>query len=261
MKVRKANFKVAVVTGASGGIGQVICEKLAENGLVIAAIDKNREELETSLKRLQNKGYEATAYSVDISNFAAVEEVITAIEKELGAIEILVNAAGVLRLGSIDTFDKADWDISFAVNTSGVFHMSSAVSKYMIPRKRGAIVTVSSNAGHMPRMTMAAYGASKAAATMFTKCLGLELAQYNIRCNVISPGSTDTSMLKKLWNDEYGAQETIEGEPTAYRVGIPLGKIAEPLEISEAVLFLVSDRASHITMQDIVVDGGATLGI
>ncbi|WP_149475641.1 2,3-dihydro-2,3-dihydroxybenzoate dehydrogenase [Oceanobacillus polygoni] len=261
MNVSEIKGKIAVVTGAAGGMGQIISEKLAENGAVIVAIDTNSQVLKKCVKELQNKGYQATDFSIDISNLDAVEEVVALIESDIGSIEILVNAAGMLRLGEIDVLDKEDWDASFAVNATGVFHVSSSVSRRMIPRKSGAIITVSSNAAHMPRMAMAAYGASKAAATMFTKCMGLELAQYNIRCNVISPGSTETSMLKKLWKDEHGAQKTIEGQSEAYRVGIPLGKLGKPKDIAETVLFLVSDHASHITMHDMVIDGGATLGI
>ena len=95
---------------------------------------------------------------------------------------------------------------------------------------------------------------------MFTKCLGLEYARYHIRCNVVSPGSTDTEMQRLLWKDDQGAVPIIEGAPDSFRVGIPLGKIALPSDIADAVVFLVSDRAGHLTMQDVCVDGGATLG-
>ena len=110
-------------------------------------------------------------------------------------------------------------------------------------------------------MQMAAYAASKAASTMFTKCLGLELAQHNIRCNVVSPGSTDTAMQRALWADENGAQAVIAGSPETFRVGIPLRRIASPEDVAEAVSFLVSERARHITLHDLYVDGGATLGV
>ncbi|MDY0393214.1 2,3-dihydro-2,3-dihydroxybenzoate dehydrogenase [Virgibacillus halophilus] len=261
MKKNELAGKIAVVTGAAGGMGQIIAKQLAEHGAVIAAIDQNENELVNSTKIWREKGYHVTAFPADISDSAAVEEVISKVESDLGPIEILVNIAGVLRLGTIETLSETDWDISFAVNATGVFHVSRIVSKYMVSRRSGSIVTVSSNASHMPRMAMAAYSASKAAATMFTKCLGLELAQHHIRCNIVSPGSTDTKMLRKLWKDENGAQQTIDGQLEAYRVGIPLGKIGSPSEIADAVLFLVSDHASHITMQDMVVDGGATLGV
>jgi 2,3-dihydro-2,3-dihydroxybenzoate dehydrogenase len=107
---------------------------------------------------------------------------------------------------------------------------------------------------------MAAYAASKAAATQLTRCLGLELAEYGIRCNIVSPGSTDTEMQRLLWSDETGKQSTIYGSLKDFRLGIPLSRIATPEEIADAVLFLLSDQARHITMHDLRIDGGATLG-
>jgi 2,3-dihydro-2,3-dihydroxybenzoate dehydrogenase len=107
---------------------------------------------------------------------------------------------------------------------------------------------------------MAAYAASKAAAVMFTKCLGLELAGDGIRCNVVAPGSTDTPMLRGMWADGDGAATVLAGSPGAYRVGVPLGRIGAAEDVADAVLFLASDLARHITMHDLYVDGGAALG-
>jgi 2,3-dihydro-2,3-dihydroxybenzoate dehydrogenase len=95
---------------------------------------------------------------------------------------------------------------------------------------------------------------------MFTKCLGLEVARHGIRCNVVAPGSTDTPMLRSMWHDETGRTSTIDGSLAAYRVGIPLGKLARPRDVAEAVVFLLCDRAAHITMHSLTVDGGAALG-
>ncbi len=106
---------------------------------------------------------------------------------------------------------------------------------------------------------MAAYGASKAAMASLSHNAALELAPYGVRCNVVSPGSTDTPMLRGMWQDEHGAAGTIAGKPEAFRLGIPLGKLATPADVAGAVLYLASDLAGHVTMQDIVVDGGATL--
>jgi 2,3-dihydro-2,3-dihydroxybenzoate dehydrogenase len=129
----------------------------------------------------------------------------------------------------------------------------------MAARGRGTIVTVGSNVTGVVRHGMGAYAASKAAATMLTKCLGLELAEHGVRCNVVSPGSTDTPMQRAMWHDGDGAQAVIQGTPRTYRVGIPLRRLAEPRDVAEAVVLLVSDRSRHITMQELYVDGGATL--
>ena len=106
---------------------------------------------------------------------------------------------------------------------------------------------------------MAGYSASKAASSLFTRCLGLELAEYGIRCNVVSPGSTETPMLQSMWEDESGRQATLKGSLATYKLGIPLGKLAQTRDVAEAVCFLASDAAGHITMQDLYVDGGASL--
>ncbi|WNG36060.1 2,3-dihydro-2,3-dihydroxybenzoate dehydrogenase [Archangium violaceum] len=251
--------KVALVTGAAQGIGAAVARALAE-GASIAALDTREEGLSVLVEELRQRGCRAAAFKVDVSDSAAVEAVVERVERELGPIEILANVAGVLRMGSVVSLSDEDWATTFAVNTHGVFHVSRAVARRMVPRKSGVIVTVGSNASGVPRMQMAAYAASKAASTMFTKCLGLELAQHNIRCNVVSPGSTDTAMQRGMWADENGAQAVIAGSLETFRLGIPLRRIATPADIADAVAFLVSDRARHITLHDLCVDGGATLG-
>jgi 2,3-dihydro-2,3-dihydroxybenzoate dehydrogenase len=228
---------------------------------VIAALDVQEGKVAALVAELRERGARAAAFAADVGDSAAVERVVETIERDLGPIGVLVNVAGVLRTGPAVSFSDEDWAATFAVNTHGVFHVSRAVARRMVPRRSGVIVTVGSNASGVPRMQMAAYAASKAASTMFTKCLGLELAQHNIRCNVVSPGSTDTAMQRALWADENGAQAVIAGSPETYRVGIPLRRIASPEDVAEAVSFLVSERARHITLHDLYVDGGATLGV
>ncbi|MFF3212597.1 2,3-dihydro-2,3-dihydroxybenzoate dehydrogenase [Streptomyces sp. NPDC002886] len=252
--------KVALVTGAAGGIGLAVARRLAEEGATVAAVDRDAERLEEAVDKLRADGLSARAYPADVTVTTQVEAVVDTVEHELGPLDMLVNTAGILRMGEIKDFSDEDWLQTFEVNVSGVFRVSRTTVNRMIPRSRGAIVTVASNAAGTARAAMGAYGASKAAATMLTKSLGLEVAKHNIRCNVVAPGSTDTAMLASMWEDEQGPSKTIAGCPDAFKVGIPLGKLARTTDIAEAVLFLLSDRAAHITLHVLTVDGGATLG-
>ncbi|MCU5067867.1 2,3-dihydro-2,3-dihydroxybenzoate dehydrogenase [Bacillus pacificus] len=256
MNLGEFDGKTVLVTGAAQGIGSVVAKMFLERGATVIAVDQNEEGLNELLNEIHLK-----TFCLDVSDSTAVEQMVNDIENEIAPIDILVNVAGVLRMGAIHSLSDEDWNKTFSVNSTGVFYMSRAVSKHMMQRKSGVIVTVGSNAANTPRMEMAAYAASKAATTMFMKCLGLELAAYNIRCNVVSPGSTETEMQRLLWADENGEKNIIAGSQSTYRLGIPLQKIAQPSEIAEAVLFLASDKASHITMHNLSVDGGATLGV
>jgi 2,3-dihydro-2,3-dihydroxybenzoate dehydrogenase len=175
-------------------------------------------------------------------------------------IDGLVNGAGVLFPGSFEATTRDAWVGTFDVNVHGTFFMCHSVARRMIKRRTGAVVTIASNAGSTPRANMAAYCASKAATIMLTKCMGLELGRHGIRCNVVSPGSTNTAMLRALAGDDVERDgKLIEGDQQVYRLGIPLRRIAEPADIARAVAFLLSDEANHITLHDLVVDGGATL--
>lgn len=261
MKEFDREKKVALVTGAAQGIGEAVTRALSKRGYTVAAIDTNSDKLNILVEELKSQGSNVIGFTVDVADSMAVQKVTDEIEQKIGSVEVLVNIAGVLRMGSINSLSKEDWERTFAVNSTGVFNVSQSVSKYMIERRRGSIVTVGSNAASVPRMSMAAYAASKAAATMFTKCLGLELAQYNIRCNLVSPGSTNTEMQWALWDNENGEQAVIKGSLETFKVGIPLQKIAKPSDIANTVLFLISDEANHITMNNVCVDGGATLGV
>ncbi|MCI4143081.1 2,3-dihydro-2,3-dihydroxybenzoate dehydrogenase [Streptomyces sp. MMS20-AI2-20] len=253
--------KIALVTGAAGGIGAAVVRTLAERGASVAAVDKDDDRLDEVAAKLAAEGLRVRAFPADVTTSAGAERMVADVEDVLGPLDQLVNGAGVLRLGKATGLTDADWAATFAVNANGVFFVSRAVINRMVPRRSGAVVTIASNAAGTARTDMAAYAASKAAATMFTKCLGLEVAQYGIRCNVVAPGSTETPMLTSMWQDDKGRSATLEGSPAAYRVGIPLGKLASPSDVADAVAFLLSDQASHITMHGLTVDGGATLGV
>ncbi|MFI0408059.1 2,3-dihydro-2,3-dihydroxybenzoate dehydrogenase [Actinomadura sp. 3N508] len=245
---------VAVVTGAAGGIGAATVEALALNDHRVAALDLDAGRVRSLADQARERGLDVTGHAVDVGDAPAVEAVFDKIEAELGPITDVVNVAGLLRPAAVLDTTDADWAATFAVNVTGVFVVSRAAARRMRRRRRGAIVTVGSNAGGVPRGGMAAYAASKAAAAHLTRCLGLEMAPHGVRCNIVSPGSTDTPMLRTL-----GAGDVIAGDAAAFRTGIPLGRIAAPADIAEAVLFLLSERARHITMHELYVDGGATL--
>ncbi|SNY73010.1 2,3-dihydro-2,3-dihydroxybenzoate dehydrogenase [Paractinoplanes atraurantiacus] len=245
---------IAFVTGAGQGIGRAVALAFAEAGTRVAAVDREAKGVE----QLAAEHDGITAYVADVSRSSEVQGVVEAVELGIGPITVLANVAGVLRTGAVVDFSDDDWAALFDVNVGGVFRASRAVARRMVTRRAGVIVTVSSNAAGIPRSGMAAYAASKAASTAFTKSLGLELAPYGIRCNVVAPGSTDTPMQRSLWDDK-GPDTVIAGDPATFRTGIPLGRLAEPEDVADAVLFLASDRARHITMHDLYVDGGATL--
>lgn len=253
----------AVVSGAAQGIGAAVALALARAGVPVAALDVQDEALQALAARCEADGLPLLPYCVDVADAAAVRATVERIEARAGAIGMLANVAGVLRLGAALELSDDDWAHCFDVNTHGVFHLTRAVARRMLARGDGgggSIVTVGSNAAGVPRTQMAAYAASKAAAHQFTRCLGLELAPLGIRCNIVAPGSTDTPMQRQLWTDAQAAERIVRGAPETFRTGIPLGRIAAPADVAEAVLFLLSDAARHITLHTLTVDGGATLG-
>jgi len=249
--------RIALVTGAAGGIGRAVVGRLRAGGARVVAAD------------LPSAALDALAVPdavrvepLDVTDSNAVEALFTRIEAEWGPVDLLASLAGVLKTGTIAETSDEDWRRHFAVNTDGVFHLGRAAARRMGARRRGAIVVVSSNAGGVPRQGMGVYATSKAAATMLTRCLGLELAPLGVRCNVVAPGSTLTPMLTGMWddpNDPDAPARIIAGSPETFRLGIPLGKLGTPDDVAEAVAFLLSDRAAHITMGELYVDGGAAL--
>ncbi len=260
-EVHAVKGKVALVTGAAGGIGAAVVRAIAQRGGLPAAVDADGVALKERTESLAGEGLRAEGFTADVTRPEEAEATVAAVEEQLGPVDYLVNAAGILRLAEARHLSDTDWADTLAVNATGVFHMSRAAVNRMVPRRGGAIVTVASNAAATPRKHMAAYAASKAAATMYTKCLGLEVAEYGIRCNLVAPGSTDTPMLTAMWQDDSGRETTIRGSLEAYKVGIPLRKLATPQDVARAVVFLLSDDAAHITMHALTVDGGATLGV
>lgn len=251
--------KVALVSGAAQGIGAAVVDALATQGASVALLDVQPCVEDYARQLSQRHDRPMLGIALDISDNTAVTDAVASIEATLGPIAILVNVAGILRMDAVLDISSEDWLRTFAVNTHGVFHLSTAVARYMVQRRCGSIITVGSNAANVPRTRMAAYAAAKAAAHQFTRCLGLELAASGIRCNIVSPGSTDTPMQCQLWTSSDAVNSILHGSPADFRLGIPLQRLATPQDIAASVCFLASDEARHITLHDLRVDGGATL--
>ncbi|WP_111858478.1 SDR family oxidoreductase [Acinetobacter sp. CFCC 10889] len=254
---------VFIVTGAARGIGAVVAIKLLQQDHQVIGIDLNSElntwDIVQQLSPAQQQNFHAIAH--DISQTNSLIEHIQQSPWADQPITGLVNAAGILEMGSLLDTTAAQWQHNLAVNFMGPALLSQWVAKQMMPHKTGAIVSISSNAALIPRMNMGLYATTKATVSHYFKNLALELAPHGIRCNLVLPGSTLTQMQKQLWTDEHPPRGIVEGNLEQYRSGIPLGKMAEPEDVANAILFLLSDQAQQITMHELVVDGGATLGV
>lgn len=257
-----------IVTGAAGGIGSaVVAAILARHELhgmaTVYAVD-NAWPAQPGEDAAPNTSAHIVRRSLDVTDEAAFAELVT----ELGArhtLRALVNAAGVLATGPAVGLDRGTIDRLLSVNFIATMGCSLAVARTMLDQGDGnaaapsrSIVTIASNAGTLPRAAFAAYGASKAAASHFTRSLGLELGAAGIRCNVVNPGTTRTPMVETMWAGVDRSAATIAGDPALFRTGIPLGRVADPVDIAAVVAFLLSEDAKHITAEAITVDGGAT---
>lgn len=241
--------KTVWVTGAGRGIGLEVANAFLENGATVIGFDLVFDEPK----------YDFECIELDISDEQAVANTMLSVSERHPVLDVLVNGAAILHLGRFEDTSLENFQRCINVNAGGAFLMIQQTMPLFKQQKSGAIVTISSNAAKVPRQNMAAYCASKAALSALSHTAALELAPYGVRCNVVCPGSTDTPMQRLLWTDDEAEKNTIRGFPEQYKLGIPLGKIAQPDDIAQVVLFFASSMANHITMQDVVADGGATL--
>lgn len=242
--------KTVWVTGAGRGIGFATALAFVKQGANVTGFDL-----------AFNQGhYPFNTEVIDIVDHQQVAQLCQRLFQTQATLDVLVNSAGILRLGATDEISIDDWKNVFSVNVDGAFNLFQQTMAQFRRQKSGAIVTVISDAAHLPRIEMSAYSASKAALKSLALTVGLELASSGVRSNLVSPGSTETAMQQMLWLSNDAKQQRIDGLSRQFKLGIPLGKIAQPHEIASTILFLASDLASHITLQDIVVDGGSTLG-
>lgn len=247
--------RAAFVTGAAGGIGHAMVAALRGAGARVFATDTAE-----ALAGMATTDPEVIWHPLDLRDGAATEAAVARAARELGPIRLGAHVAGVLGTGEVTETPEAEWQRVMDINAGGTFRVGRALGARMRDQgEGGAIVVVGSNAAGIPRHGMGAYAASKAAAAMLVRCLGLELAADGIRCNIVAPGSTLTPMQTGMWADDQGAARVIAGDAARFRTGIPLGKLANPDDVAQAAMFLLSEQAGHVTMADLYVDGGATL--
>jgi 2,3-dihydro-2,3-dihydroxybenzoate dehydrogenase len=246
------------VTGAAGGIGRSVAEQVAREGGKLALSDVDSTTL-TEVTRALGPAV-AFARALDVSDVAAVQQTVNDIEQQAGALGGLAAVAGKFVPSAALSTGIELWDEIFSINARGAFACLRGAGEKLAARGRGAMVLVGSQSAKVVRLDQLAYGASKAAATYAAKCLGLELAGHGVRVNVVHPGVTETPLARAEWERGRGsAGAHVAGNLNRFRVPIPRGAVAQPAEIAAAVCFLLSDEARHVTMAELIVDGGSSL--
>jgi 3-oxoacyl-[acyl-carrier protein] reductase len=238
--------KVAIVTGASRGIGRAIALKMADCGAKVVVSARSTEALESLVNEICQKGGEALSVPSDISSSADVERLFDAAVEAFGRVDILVNNAGITRDNLLVRMKDADWDAVLDTNLKGAFLCSRAAAKIMSKQRVGRMINISSVVGEMGNAGQANYCASKAGLIGLTKSVARELSKRNVTVNAVTPGFIVTEMTEGL-NDK--VKENLLEQ-------IPLGRFGEADDIVSAVLFLASDQAAYITGQVLGVNGG-----
>lgn len=244
--------KVVAVTGGGSGIGREVALDLAEAGAVPIVLDLNGDAAQAVADEVRAaSGIEASAFKVDVTDEDGVRAAFDAIAERHGSIHGLVNAAGLLRAGALSELSASDWELTLKIDLTGCFLTSQAARRHM--DAGGAVVHISSIAGSNPQPFSGAYSPSKAGLTMLSRQLAFEWGPEGVRSNVVSPGLVRTPMSEPF----YQAPGVLEARENA----VPLRRIATPGDMADVTLFLLSDRSSYVTGQEVVVDGGFGTGL
>lgn len=242
--------RIGVVTGAGSGIGRAIAIALAAQGVKVAVLDRNASGAEASVSEISRQGGSAVAIACDVSDPASVAAAAERSAAAYGPCDIVVNNAGVLRPGALDTLTLAEWNAVLAVNLTGYFLCAQTFGAQMRGKGKGALVHTASIAATHANANGGAYAVAKAGVAMLSRQLAIEWGGFGIRSNCVSPGMTLTPMTHAAY--------TLPGTEQRRNQAIPAGRVGQPQDIADAVLFLASDRADYITGEELVVDGGFT---
>ncbi len=244
--------RTAFVTGGSRGIGKGIVEFFAEEGAKVALIDLNEEALSETASELKEKGYDVYAKVANVVNPEEVEAAVKEVYEAFGSVDILVNNAGVIRDNLLFKMTDADWQTVMDVHLKGSFNAARAVQKYMVEKKYGRIINISSTSA-LGNRGQANYAAAKAGLQGFTKTLAVELGRYGITANSVAPGFIETDMTK-----ETAARIGVSFEQLvqASVSQIPVGRTGKPEDIANAVAFFADEKSSFVNGQVIYVAGG-----
>ncbi|MFN2148618.1 MAG: 3-oxoacyl-[acyl-carrier-protein] reductase [Anaerolineales bacterium] len=242
--------RIAVVTGASRGIGRAIALELARRGAsVVVNYNSNAEAAAQAVAAIEELGGRAQAVQADVSEMEAAAGLIKTAVEVYGDLHILVNNAGITRDGLIMTMGNAEWEQVIQTNLASTFYCSKAAVRHMMRKRYGRIINISSISGIMGNAGQTNYSASKAGQIGFTKALAREVASRNITVNAVAPGFIETDIWDTVPQDIQAGMKDI----------IPLGRIGQAQEVAQAVAFLASDQAGYITGQVIQVDGGMAM--
>jgi len=237
---------IALVTGATRGIGRAIAEALARDGATVIGTATTAEGAATIGAHLASLGAKGEGIALDVTDAAATEAALSAIEARHGPVTILVNNAGITRDNLLVRMKDDEWDAIMATNLKPVFRLAKAVLRGMMKARRGRIIQIGSVVGASGNAGQANYAAAKAAVVGFTKSLAQEVGSRNITVNCVAPGFIDTDMTRSL----------SEAQRTALLARIPLGKLGTPQDVADAVAFLAGPRAAYVTGATLHVNGG-----
>lgn len=250
--------RVALVSGAASGIGRAIARRFAREGAWVLLVDLNETQVRIETEAIARSGGRAAAARADVSAEADCARVVAQAVEHDGRLDVVVNAAGIIRRATVVDTTEEDWDRTMAVNVRSIFLMARAAVPVMARQGGGCFVNIASNWGLAGGAQAAAYCASKGAVVQLTKALAIDHGPQQIRVNCICPGDVDTPMLRgeaKQLGVSYEKFLEESGRP------VPLGRVATPDDIARAALFLASDAASFMTGTPLLVDGGIGAGL